>query len=130
VKPGALVGPENLFQLAMYVRLLRAWIDPDLALGREVTEGMAHQRAALGLGSPEQHRLSETIEVVPVLAIGRPMLGREEAGERFRIVNDALQEAGDPLSGLLSGLRLWAIDVAETGEITITDASELDERFE
>jgi hypothetical protein len=128
VKPGPLVGPANLFQLAMYVRLLRAWIEPDKAFARQVIEGMARQRAALGLGSREQQQLSATIEVVPVLAIGKPMDDREDVRERFEIVLDALNEAGEPLCGLLSGLRFCAIE--ESGEVSIIDASELDEGFD
>jgi hypothetical protein len=135
VKPGPLVGPANLFQLAMYVRLLRAWIEPHKAFVPKVIEGMARQRAALGLGSPELHRLSARIKVVPVLAIGTPMTDSEELSKtlrkelrkKFKIVRDALNEAGEPLNGLLRGLRFGVIE--KDGHVSVIDASELDERF-
>jgi hypothetical protein len=128
VKPGNLLGPANLFQVAMYVRLLRAWIDADEALAREVLEGMARQRAALGLGLPEPNRLAAKLEVVPVLAIGKPIIDAQQIRHQFKIVRDALNEDGEPLNGLLNDLRFCAIE--KSGEISIIDASELDERFD
>jgi len=51
------------------------------------------------------------------------MTRRRETLERLAIVRAALREAGEPLTGL----RFWAIE--QTGDVSITDATELDERF-
>lgn len=124
VKPGAQSRGVTWtpVQVAMYVRLLRAWIDADPPNARDVLEGMARQRAALQLGAPPP-TLAEQIEVVPVIAIGKPITSPRGLPERFALVREALAEAGEPLAGL----RLWAIE--GTGEISVTDATELDERF-
>ena len=75
VKPGDQTKGLALtpIQVAMYARLLRAWIDVDEVFAREVLEGMAQQRAALGLGSAEAPRLRSPIEIVPVIAVGTPI---------------------------------------------------------
>lgn len=126
VKPGA--QTKGLIwtpiQVAMYVRLLRAWIDADEATARKVLEGMARQRAALKLGSTAAPRLRDPIELVPVIAVGKPITHLSEASERFRVVRNSLREAGEALTGL----QLWAIDAAD-GKVAITNATELDERF-
>ena len=127
VKPGNLLGPANLIQVAMYVRLLRAGIDADEALARKVIEDMARQRAALGLGLPEPNRPSAKFEVIPVLAIGKPMIDGQQR-RQFKIVRDALNEAGEPLSRLLNDLRFGAIETS--GKISMIDAAQLDERFD
>lgn len=126
VKPGA--QTKGLIwtpiQVAMYVRLLRAWVDADDAKARQVLEGMARQRAALELGSTEAPRLRDPIEIVPVIAVGKPITHLPEARERFGIVLSALRKAGEPLAGL----QLWAIDATD-GNVCVTNATELDERF-
>jgi hypothetical protein len=111
-------------QVAMYVRLLRAWIEPDQERAREVIEGMAAQRSDLGLGPTEPPRLRMPIELVPVIAVGGPVTGRAVVQPRFDEVRAALGAANEPLDGL----QLWKID--HDGEVSITDATELDERFE
>jgi hypothetical protein len=125
VKPGAETKGLTWtpIQVAMYVRLLRAWIEADEDSARKVLEGMVRQRAALALGSTEAPELCEPIEIVPVIAVGKPMTRRRETLERLAIVRAALREAGEPLTGL----RFWAIE--QTGDVSITDATELDERF-
>ncbi len=126
VKPGTKTRGLAVtpIQVAMYVRLVRAWIDADKVFGRAVLEGMAQQRAALGLGSTEAPRLRDPIEIVPVIAVGTPISNPRHARPRFGIVRKALCESGEPLTGL----QLWAIDIS--GDISMTDATELDERFE
>ena len=84
---------------------------------------MARQRAALGLGSTDLPGVGDRIEIVPVIAVGKPLTRRRGARERHAIVREALREAGEPLAGL----RLWAIE--ETGELSVTDATDFDERF-
>lgn len=126
VKPGAKTDPLvcTPIQVAMYQRLLRAWIEADEVYARLVLQGMAAQRAALGLGSTEVPPLCDPREIAPVIAVGKPVKEREEAHRKVELVRDALREVEEPLTGL----RFWAIE--KTGEISITDALELDERFE
>jgi len=64
------------------------------------------------------------IELVPVIAVGGPVTGRAVVQPRFDEVRAALGAANEPLDGL----QLWKID--HDGEVSITDATELDERFE
>ena len=111
-------------QVAMYGRLLRAWIEPDQERARQVLEGMAAQRSQLGLGSAEIPRLRLPIEVVPVVAVGGRVTRRRDVQPHFKVVRDALMAANEPLEGM----QLWKID--HDGEVSITDATELDERFE
>ena len=65
VKPGTETKGLALtpIQVAMYMRLVRAWVDANELFAREVLEGMAQQRAALGLGSTEALRLRNPIEI-------------------------------------------------------------------
>jgi hypothetical protein len=125
VKPGTQTTGLALtpIQVAMYMRLVRAWIEADEVFAREVLEGMAQQRAALGLGSTEALRLRDPIEIVPVFAVGTPISSPRDARTRFELVRNALRESGESLTGL----QLWAINMS--GDISITDATELDERF-
>lgn len=121
VKPGA--STRGLMwtpvQVAMYVRLLRSWIAIDEAAAAEVLEGMAAQRLALGLNGRGAPRIRLPIEVVPVIAVGKPMTRRKEAPERFDVVLDALHAAGEPLEGL----QIWGVELS--GKLTCTDAASL-----
>lgn len=125
VKPGTQTKGLALtpIQVAMYMRLVRAWVDADEGFAREVLEGMAQQRAALGLGSTETPRLRDPIEIVPVIAVGTPISNPRVARTRFGIVRSALRESGESLTGL----QLWAINM--NGDISITYATDLDEPF-
>ena len=107
----------------MYARLLRAWTEADQEHARDVLEGMVHQRGVLGLSADVAPRLRAPIEVVPVIAVGKPIINPREARKRFGIVRHALRAHGEPLHGL----RLWAVE--ETLELSITDATDLDARF-
>ncbi len=84
---------------------------------------MAHQRGVLGLTTDAVSRLRVPIEVVPVIAVGKPIISPSEARRRFGIVREALRFHGEPLDGL----RLWAVE--QTGQLSVTDATELDARF-
>jgi hypothetical protein len=123
VKPGAATKGVSWtpLQVAMYTRMLRAWIGPDHQAAAAVLEGMARQRVALGLSSGSVPSLRLPIEVVPVIAIGKPLTSRREAPERFELVRRALRSAGESLDGL----TLWAIEA--TGELSVVDASGLDD---
>lgn len=125
VKPGTQTNSLGWtpIQVAMYVRLLRAWTEADPELAREVLEGMVGQRVVLGLTTTEVPRLRVPIEVVPVIAVGRPIRNPPEARKRFGIVRDALRAQGEPLDGL----RLWSVE--KTGELSVTDATDIDDRF-
>ena len=125
VKPGTQTNGLGWtpVQVAMYVRLLRAWIEAAPDTAREVLEGMAMQRLALGLATTSIPQLRVPIEVVPVIAVGKPIVSPREARKRFGIVRDALRTHGEPLDGL----QLWSVE--ETGELSVTDATDIDDRF-
>ncbi len=125
VKPGTQTNGLGFtpVQVAMYVRLLRAWIQADQEGAREVLMGMARQRRALGLAPGAIPELRRPIEVVPVIAVGKPIISPREARRRFALVREALRDHGEPLEGL----ALWAVE--ETGELSITGATDLDARF-
>ena len=125
VKPGSETNALGWapVQVAMYARLVRAWTEADPEGARKVLEEMAHQRAALGLGSSAVPPLSDPIEVVPVIAVGKPIKNPSEARERFALIRDALRTHGEPLDGL----RLWAVE--KTLELAVTDATDLEELF-
>ena len=123
VKPGAATKGVawTPLQVAIYVRMLRSWIGPDHETAAAVLDGMARQRAALGLTSATVPKLRIPIEVVPVIAIGKPVTSRREAPVRFAAVRQALQQAGEPLSRL----QIWAVE--ETGVLSALDAMDLDD---
>lgn len=110
-------------QVAMYVRMLRAWVDASEVFAREVLEGMAAQRAALGLNDRQAAQLRDPIEIVPVIAVGKPVVERHEVHDHIELVRDALRAVGEPLTGL----EFWAIE--ETGLISLSDATCLNARF-
>ncbi|MGI8846439.1 MAG: hypothetical protein ACR2HC_09770, partial [Thermoleophilaceae bacterium] len=68
VKPGTQTNGLGWtpVQVAMYVRLVRAWTEADPERALEVLEGMAHQRRALGLATTSLPQLRVPIEVIPV----------------------------------------------------------------
>lgn len=126
VKPGA--STKGLtwtpVQVAMYVRLLRSWVSHDEQGAAEILEGMAGQRLALGLNGCVAPRVRLPIEIVPVIAVGKPMTSRRQAPDRFDIVREALRAAGEPLHDL----QIWCVELS--GELTCTDAESLrDERL-
>jgi hypothetical protein len=123
VKPGAATRGVTWtpLQVAVYLRMLRAWIGPDHDAAAEILEDMLHQRVALGLVTGPVPRLRVPIEVVPVIAIGKPLTSRREAPQRFAVIREALARAGEPLDGL----QLWAIE--ETGDVSAVDAQDLDD---
>jgi hypothetical protein len=123
VKPGATTKGVawTPLQVAVYVRMLRSWIGQDHDAAAAVLEGMARQRAMLALTSPSVPKLRRPIEVIPVIAIGKPLTSRREASHRFAAVREALKDAGEPLEGL----TLWAVE--ETGALSALDACDLDD---
>ena len=104
----------------MYAKLIRAWLDVAGAEARTILEGMVEQRAQLGLAPVERWRLGSPIEIVPVIAVGTPVVG-ENVLQRFACVRDALSARGD----VLQGLQLWGID--KGGNVTRTQAANLSE---
>ncbi len=103
----------------MYARLITAWAQADPIYAADVVEGMATQRAELGLGPGEFPALRTPIEVVPVIAIGLPLTTREDVPLRFAAVREALASAREPLAGL----QLWTLTAS--GEITQSAAVDL-----
>ncbi len=59
-----------------------------------------------------------------MVAVGGRVTRRRDVQPHFKVVRDALMAANEPLEGL----QLWTID--HDGEVSITDATGLDERFE
>ena len=125
VKPGAATKGVawTPLQVAVYVRMLRSWIEPDQEARAAVLEGMARQRATLGLTSASVPKLRLPVEIVPVdrrrqaadVAPGGTAAVRGRFGKRSEI-------AGEPLEGL----TLWAVE--QTGALSALDAHDLDDR--
>jgi hypothetical protein len=128
VKPGATSKSSTKefakapLQVAMYVWWVRKWISRDPARARDVLLGMAGQRTALGLFGNKAPKLGDPIKVVPVIAIGKPVGGGERC-RRFKQTLDCVKRSDKSLEGL----SVWAVE--ESGELSSTDATELDERF-
>lgn len=121
VKPGARTSGLTWtpIQVAMYVRLLRSWVEGDEAHAAVVLEEMARQRLALALNDRPAAKVRLPIEIVPVIAVGRPMTRRHEALNRFETVRAALRQAGEPLDGL----QIWCVE--QSGELSFTDGTML-----
>lgn len=92
-------------QVAVYLRLLRAWAEPDSEKARKTLDGMLFQRRQV-LGAGGTDVAARPLELVPAIVIGQK-LGRSapEAARRMSAVRDALADAGEPLHGL----RVWQL---------------------
>lgn len=119
VKPGSETGPLGWtpLQVAVYLALFRMWseADPDEAL--EVLQGMLDQRRQLGLLGSGEWSVRSPLELIPVVAVGRPVKNSRVADERMLVVHDAVSLVEPSLA---SALEVWLLsDVGDVAEVQI-----------
>lgn len=98
-------------QVAVYLTLVRRWIEQDPKAAREALHRVAQQYVDIGMISAVPH-LSEPLVSVPVIALSA-VSEKTAARERIRTVRAALAQHGEPLQGL----KIWEID-RDTGVIS------------
>jgi hypothetical protein len=103
VKPAvASLAGTTPAQVALYLRLLEAWVEQDESHAAAVIEGMLEQRVAVGLldVAPELRR---PVELLPVVALGGEISdrGRKILNQRMKLLADALAGQDVPMSDLI-----------------------------
>lgn len=93
-------------QVAIYLRLFRAWAEHDPDHAHVVLSGMIEQRVRIGLAGSSPASVAMPLELVPTIIVGDPVRNPKVANERMRDVRTALAGAGEELNSL----EVWQVD--------------------
>lgn len=98
------------FQVAQYMSQMKAWAESEPDASKILNE-MIRQREQLRLIKSGRWKVSEEIQLVPVIAIGLPVKSRE-IDTRFECVHAAVHEQ---TPSLIDGLEIWGVEPEECG---------------